>query len=47
MQLSLCEWGRVSILAILLAEIGIDDPMFGIGTALAVGEEIRSELESA
>jgi hypothetical protein len=47
MQLSLCQWGRVSISSHTSHASATDEPFCGIGPTLVVGKEIRSELEGA
>ena len=47
MQLSLCQWGRVSISDHTSYVSATDEPFCGLGPTLVVGKEIRSELEGA
>ena len=47
MQLSLCQWGRVSISDHASYVSATDELFRGIGATLVVGKEIRSELEGA
>ena len=47
MQLSLCQWGRVSIFDHASYVLATDELFCGIGPTLVVGKEIWSELEGA